>query len=121
MLLEATGKERPRVALVPTAAGLEEPRLWTDMGCEHFARLGAEPVAVFAVDRASCDEARWADVVLQSDLVYFSGGQPHHLIASIKGSRLWAAVAKRASRSKVSDATVGSDAVRTAYRPGWAI
>ncbi len=101
VLLGATGKERPRVALVPTAAGLEEPRQWTDLGCQHFLELGADPVPVFALDRESCDEARWADAILGSDLIYFSGGQPHHLIASIKGSRVWAAVAKRHAEGAV--------------------
>ncbi len=101
MLLDATGKERPRVAIVPTAAGLEDPRQWTDLGCQHFLGLGADPVPVHAVDRASCDDPRWADAILECDLVYFSGGQPHHLIASIQGSRLWAAVARRHAEGAV--------------------
>lgn len=95
LLLEATGKARPRVALMPTAAGLEEPRQWTDLGAEHFAALGADPVAVFAVDRASCEDPRWAEAIATADLVYFSGGQPHHLLSSIRGSRVWDAVASR--------------------------
>ncbi len=101
VLLRATGKARPRVALVPTAAGLEEPRRWTDMGAAHFAALGAEPVAVLAVDRASCDDPRWVELIRESDLIYFSGGQPHHLVASIGGSRLWEAVAARHAQGAV--------------------
>lgn len=109
VLLAATGKERPRVALLPTAAGLEDPRKWTDMGCEHFARLGAEPLAVFAVDRASCDEPQWAEAVSASDLLYFSGGQPHHLLASIRGSRLWdAIVARHAEGALLVGASAGA-------------
>ena len=101
VLLAATGKGRARVALLPTAAGLEDFRKWTDMGCEHFLRLGAEPVPVLAVDRTSCDDARWADAIIDSDLIYFSGGQPHHLVASLRGSRVWAAVARRHAEGAV--------------------
>lgn len=101
VLLRATGKDRPRVALVPTAAGLEDPRKWTDLGCAHFAALDADPIAVLAVDRASCDDARWSELIRESDVIYFSGGQPHHLLASIRGSRLWAAVAARHAEGAV--------------------
>lgn len=95
MLLARTGKSRPRVALIPTAAGREDPRRWTDLGSAHFASLGAEPVAVMAVDRASCDDPRWAQAVEEADLVYFSGGKPGYLADCMRGSALWAAAARR--------------------------
>ncbi len=94
-LLERTGKSRPVVALVPTAAGRENPKQWTEMGAAHFAALGADPIAIMAVDRASCDEGRWAAEVARADLIYFSGGKPGYLADCVRGTALWRAVAAR--------------------------
>ena len=50
-LLEATGRPRPRVVILPTASALDGEqtfRTWAEMGVEHFSSLGAEvePVLV---------------------------------------------------------------------------
>ena len=55
-LLEAIGRPRPRVAILPTASapdGESTFRTWAEMGVEHFTSLGAEvePVLVRNVDR----------------------------------------------------------------------
>ena len=44
-LLAATGRSRPRVVILPTAAapdGEATFRRWADMGVVHFSALGAE-------------------------------------------------------------------------------
>jgi cyanophycinase len=107
MIIERTGKARPVVALVPTAAGREDPLYWTDLGSAHFAALGAEPVAVLAVDRPSCEDPRWADEVARADIIYFSGGKPGYLIDCIRGTALWRAVVARHAAGAV---LVGSSA-----------
>ena len=58
-LLAATGRRRPRVAIVPTAsAGDGETvfRRWAAMGVEHFEALGAEVEAVLIRDRSEADD-----------------------------------------------------------------
>jgi cyanophycinase len=95
-LLASTGKSRPRVAIVPTASGLEEtPQSWSDMGAEHFAGLGAEGVPVMVLRRGDAEEKKWIDAVREADWIYFSGGRPQHAIGVLQGTPFWEAVARR--------------------------
>ena len=53
-LLAASGRSRPRVAILPTASwpdGEEVFRRWADMGAAHFTALGAEVEPVLVRDR----------------------------------------------------------------------
>ena len=52
-LLAATGRARPRVAILPTASapdGEATFRAWAEMGVEHFGSLGAEVEPVLVRD-----------------------------------------------------------------------
>jgi cyanophycinase len=93
-LLAATGRRRPRVAIVPTASapdGEETFRRWAAMGIEHFRGLGAETEAVLVRDRSEADDPANAQAVAEADLVYFSGGDPGHLLRALAGSATWSA------------------------------
>ena len=53
-LLAATGRDRPRVVMLPTASapdGEATFRAWAEMGVEHFGSLGAEVEPVLVPDR----------------------------------------------------------------------
>jgi cyanophycinase len=53
-LLAATGRDRPRVAIVPTASwpdGESVFQRWAAQGEVHFAALRAEPVPILIRDR----------------------------------------------------------------------
>ena len=59
-LLAATGRPRPRVAILPTASypdGEEVFDRWAAMGVAHFGELGAEVEPVLVRDRADADDA----------------------------------------------------------------
>lgn len=89
-------RPRARVAIVPTAAGLEEtPKIWAEMGSEHFHALGAEPVPVMVVRREDAEDARHRDAIAGVDWVYFSGGSPAHLIDTLAGTPFWSTVLER--------------------------
>jgi len=93
-LLAATGRSRPRVAILPTASapdGEEVFQRWAAMGVEHFAALGAEVEAVLVRDRSEADDPASVQAVAEADLVYLSGGHPDHLLRSLSGSAVWAA------------------------------
>jgi cyanophycinase len=93
-LLAATGRRRPRVAILPTASapdGEETFQRWAAMGIEHFDGLGAEVEAVFVRDRAEADDPANVQAVAEADLVYLSGGHPGHLLRSLSGSAVWSA------------------------------
>jgi cyanophycinase len=89
---------KPRVVCLPTAAGREgdgSVNRWSNMGLEHFTKLGAEVHAIRIIDRESADDPQWESFLENADLIYFSGGDPGYLHQTMDGSRAWNA-AKRA-------------------------
>ncbi|MEO8633097.1 MAG: Type 1 glutamine amidotransferase-like domain-containing protein [Chloroflexota bacterium] len=95
-ILAAIGPGRVRVAIVPTAAGLEDtPKSWVEMGTAHFAALGADATGVMVLDRADAEDPRHAAAIADADWIYFSGGKPDHLVDSLSGTGFWSAVLAR--------------------------
>jgi cyanophycinase len=111
-LLAASGKARPRVVCLPTAAGQEGPASvgkWMRMGVDHFTRLGADAAALPVIDRAGAEDAAHAAAVRSADLIYFSGGNPGYLHRTLDGSALWAAVlAARAAGAALAGCSAGA-------------
>lgn len=94
--LLATLRTHARVAIVPTAAGLEDtPLQWAAKGREHFAALGAEPIAVMVLSKDDAHEPKWRDAIADADWIYFSGGDPGHIVTTLEGSPFWEAVLDR--------------------------
>lgn len=88
-LLAATGRERPRVAIVPTASwpdGQDVFHRWAAQGEAHFGALGAEPTPVLLTGRDTADDPALVDALAGADLVYLSGGKPGHLLAALSGT-----------------------------------
>lgn len=95
-LLAATGRSRPRVAILPTASypdGETVFQRWAAMGSDHFRDLGAEVEAVLVRDRTGADDPGAAQAVGEADLIYLSGGKPGYLLRSLAGSAVGAALA----------------------------
>ncbi len=87
--------EPPRVICLPTAAGQEGPErigYWSQLGVEHFTRLGAEAQALPVIDRASAHDSELARAVEGANFVYLSGGKPDYLYKTMTGSPVWAAI-----------------------------
>lgn len=85
----------PRVVCLPTAAGTEGSEriaYWSQLGIDHFTRLGAAVSTVPIIDRASADDERHAATIKAANFVYLSGGRPDYLYASLAGSRAWTAI-----------------------------
>jgi cyanophycinase len=94
-ILTSIPKRRPRVAVAPTASGLEEtPQTWVDLARSHFEPLGAEVVPVMVLRRDDARERRWIDALAGVDWIYFSGGRPQHAISVLSGTPFWDAVAR---------------------------
>jgi cyanophycinase-like exopeptidase len=103
-LLAATGRTRPRVVILPTAAAPDgEPtfRTWGEMGVEHFASLGAEVEPVLVRTVAEGHDAAALQAIGEADLVYLSGGHPRHLLEVLSASPLGAAIAAAHGRGAV--------------------
>ena len=76
-ILKSIAKPRARVAIVPTASGLEDtPTSWAALGEAHFGALGADVVRVMVLRRDDAREPKWIDALRDVDWVYFSGGRP---------------------------------------------
>jgi cyanophycinase len=93
-LLVATGRTKPRVAILPTASwpdGEAAFERWSSMGVAHFSGLGAEVEPIPVRDRADADDASHVQAIGEADLIYLSGGKPGHLSATLDGSAVaWA-------------------------------
>jgi cyanophycinase len=103
-LLSATGRDRPRVVILPTASapdGEATFRAWAEMGAEHFGALGAEVEPVLVRDVAEGHDGAALQAIGEADLVYLSGGHPAFLAGVLRGSPLGAALAGAHARGAV--------------------
>ena len=85
----------PRVVCLPTAAGQEgRERIgyWSQLGIDHFTRLGARVEALPVIDRASAHNADHARAIAEANFVYLSGGKPTYLYKTLAGSPAWQAI-----------------------------
>src|SRR5579875_2071202 len=91
------GPERARVALLPTASGLEpsRPAYWNDLGLAHFRALGVADVrATTILDAAGARDPAQLALLRDATFFYLSGGDPVHLIASLRDSPAWEIIAR---------------------------
>ena len=92
-LLLATrgGSAGSRVAVIPTASGLEPgmPERWNGMGAAHFQELGTVVTPVPLIGRADAEDSRIVDMLRGADLFYFSGGNPEYVIETLRGTPAW--------------------------------
>lgn len=103
-LLLATGRSRPRVAILPTASypgGEAIFSRWAAMGVAHFGRLGAEVEPVLVRDRAGADDAVAAQAVGEADLIYLTGGKPGYLMGCLADSAVGRALVAAHRRGAV--------------------
>jgi len=92
-LLETLGgPAAARVVLLPIASGLETngPSHWNGMGQRHFTALGVGDICPsLIIDAASAADPAQLDLLRGANFFYFSGGNPQHVIASLRGSPAW--------------------------------
>lgn len=114
-LLEATGRDRPRVVILPTASapdGEATFRTWAEMGVQHFVALGAEVEPVLVRTVADGGDAAALQAVGEADLIYLSGGHPRHLLRVLRESSLGPAIrAANARGAVVAGCSAGAMAI----------
>lgn len=115
-----------RVAILPTAAGLEDPVAWGRMGVSHFDSLGAHAIHVPLHRREDAFDPQVLQALAGSDLFYLSGGKPDHLVDTLRGSPAWDVISGRlAAGAAIAGCSAGAMAlggwtVRVAVMPwGW--
>ena len=94
----------PKVVCLPTAAGEEgeaSVSRWMRMGDEHFRNWAPRSIRCMSRIDAEADDPVNAELVANANFVYCSGGNPHYLYETLKGSRLWQAAEKAFERGAV--------------------
>jgi cyanophycinase len=74
-----------------TAAGKEpEDRIeyWKELGHEQAKRLGVSWKFIPVLDRDSAENNEYLDLISEASLIYFSGGNPVHLVKSLQGTEI---------------------------------
>jgi cyanophycinase len=101
--LNINGRQ-PCVVCLPTAAGKEGDESinrWSNMGVEHFTKLGADVRALRIIDRESANLEEHAVALENADLIYFSGGNPAYLYETMQESRAWNAARRAWARGAI--------------------
>lgn len=86
------GPASARVALLPTASGLEpdSPKYWNDLGMRHFTSLGVADIrSTWILDARAAHDPAQLELLREANFFYFSGGNPQHVISSMRGSPAW--------------------------------
>ena len=92
-LLRHTPGSPTKVAILPTAAGLEvSVSSWIRDGVAHFSALGCEAYGVQAIDRTGVEDPENVAAVEAADLIYLSGGSPGYLVETLRDSAVWQAI-----------------------------
>jgi len=105
-LLESlnTNDRKPRVVCLPTAAGKEGDQSinrWSNMGIEHFKKLGADVTALRITNRKSADDEQYESILESADLIYFSGGDPGYLYETMRDTCSWKAAQRAWMRGAI--------------------
>jgi len=85
------GPAAARVVVIPTASALElgMPERWNNMGVDHFRALGAQVSPVMLLTRDDAQDERVLADLRGADLYYFSGGNPEHVIETLRDTPAW--------------------------------
>ncbi len=83
------------VAILPTAAGLENPADWIALGQQHFAALGAAAYGVPVYSRADAHDPHWVEALAAAGVIYYSGGRPEYVVETLRDSPVWHATLAR--------------------------
>lgn len=85
----------PRMVQLATAAapeGQASLRYWRELGAAAAQRLDVEQVWVPVVDRSTAQDPALAALVEGAGLIYLSGGSPPYLAATLRDTKVWAAI-----------------------------
>lgn len=86
-VLRSTGQDQPCVLIVPAAARRGAAKAASN-GVAYFSGLGAAASGLMVLDREDADDPGLVSRAAEASVVYFTGGSPDHLLATLEGSRL---------------------------------
>jgi cyanophycinase len=87
-----------RVLVIPTAAAHESPRQAANNGVAHLKRLGAKAEPLYVTQREHAQADSMVAAIKEAKGVYFTGGDPVHLLETLRGTKVWKAVVELGER-----------------------
>jgi cyanophycinase len=90
-ILAATGREPARVVVLPTAA-VNGPVKAAHDGVTHFTGLGGNGQPLMILEREQANDPGMVERLAGADVIYFTGGNPNHLLETLQDSQLLAAL-----------------------------
>ena len=100
-ILEASGVKPAGVLVVPTAAAGQNPAKAASNGVAYFSTLGANASPLMVLDRRDADNEELVAPVDDANIVYFTGGNPAHLLDVLDGSALMRRVRQALDRGSI--------------------
>ena len=92
-----SNEKQPVYVQIPTAAGRESRdrlQYWQELGRKQADLLGVEQVFLPIFDREAAMNPDYANQVSESALIYMSGGDPHYLANTLRGTPVLQAIIK---------------------------
>lgn len=86
-IMRASGQDPARVVIIPTAA-VAGPAKAANDGVRHFSSLGGNASHIMALEKAHADDPTLVQAIEGAGVIYFTGGSPDHLLATLQGSQL---------------------------------
>ena len=86
-VMRASGRDPASVLIIPTAA-VTGPAKAANDGVTHFAALGGNASQLMVLERKQANDAKFIAPAKDADVVYFTGGNPDHLLSALGGSML---------------------------------
>lgn len=122
-IMRASGHSPARVVVIPTAA-VTGPAKAANDGVTHFAKLGGDSSQLMVLEREHADDAAFIEPSRQAGVIYFTGGSPDHLLATVKDSQLLNAILEAVENGAVlagssAGAMVMGSMMRRPRSGGW--
>ena len=86
-ILQSTGAQHPNVVVIPTAAD-KYPSQSAAHGVGYFSGLGANASALMVLNSDHANDQQLVSAVDDADVIYFTGGNPAHLLETLTDSVL---------------------------------
>ena len=86
-VMRASSKDPASVVVIPTAA-VTGPAKAANDGVTHFAALGGSASQLMVLESSHANDAAFLAPIADADVVYFTGGNPDHLLETLRGSTL---------------------------------
>ena len=99
-ILAATGKDPARVVVIPTAAVTGPVKAAHD-GVTHFNGLGGQSQPLMILESEQANDPSMVQRLDGADVIYFTGGNPNHLLETLRDSQLLAAIGKAVEQGAI--------------------